>query len=137
MENLEENEAVLLFDGVCNLCNGSVQFIIKHEKSSVLKFAAIQSEAGQKLLSQYNINPEYTNSVILIKEGKVYTESDAVFKTSQFLKFPFSLGRFLVVVPKPIRNFIYRKVAKNRYRWFGKKDSCMIPTPDLRNRFLQ
>ncbi|MFG6496151.1 thiol-disulfide oxidoreductase DCC family protein [Fictibacillus sp. UD] len=137
MENLKGKEAVLLFDGICNLCNSSVQFILKHEKSSVLKFSAIQSEAGQKLLSRYNIDPVHTNSVILIKDGKVYTESDAVFATSQFLKFPFNLGKVLVIVPKPLRNFLYKKVAKNRYRWFGKKDSCMIPTPDLKNRFLQ
>lgn len=129
--------AVLLFDGVCNLCNTSVQFILKHEKRSMLKFSAIQSEAGQRLLSQHKIDPVHTNSVILLMDGKVYTESDAVFTTSQFLQFPFNLGKALMIVPKRFRNFLYRKVANNRYRWFGKKDSCMIPTPELKNRFLQ
>lgn len=137
MRKSKSKDAVLLFDGVCNLCNTSVQFILKHEKRSMLKFSAIQSEAGQRLLSQYRIDPVHTNSVILIKEGKVYTESDAVFTTSQFLRFPFNLGKVLMIVPKPIRNFLYRKVANNRYRWFGKKDSCMIPTSELKNRFLQ
>lgn len=135
--NEEITPAVLLFDGVCNLCNGSVQFILKHEKSEKLKFSAIQSEAGQKLLSQYNINPEQTNSVILISDGVVYTESDAVAKVAEFLKFPYNTGRYMKVVPRQIRNVFYKKVASNRYKWFGQKESCMIPTPDLRNRFLQ
>ncbi|WP_286166446.1 thiol-disulfide oxidoreductase DCC family protein [Bacillus sp. E(2018)] len=130
-------QAVLLFDGVCNLCNGSVQFILKHEKSEKLKFAAIQSEAGRALLSQYNIDPERTNSVILVIDGVVYTESDAVAKVAEFLRFPYNLGRYMKVVPRQIRNVFYKKVASNRYKWFGQKESCMIPTPDLRNRFLQ
>ncbi|MGM0805066.1 MAG: thiol-disulfide oxidoreductase DCC family protein [Bacillota bacterium] len=129
--------AVLLFDGVCNLCNGSVQFILKHEKSEKLKFSAIQSEAGQKLLSQYSIDPEQTNSVILISDEGVYTESDAVAKVAEFLKFPYNTGKYMKVVPRQIRNVFYKKVASNRYKWFGQKESCMIPTPDLRNRFLQ
>ncbi|MED1865772.1 thiol-disulfide oxidoreductase DCC family protein [Fictibacillus nanhaiensis] len=129
--------AVLLFDGVCNLCNGSVQFILKHEKSAELKFSAIQSQAGQRLLAQNNVDPEQTNSVILVQEGKIYTKSDAVVATSAYLKFPYSLGRYLKVVPRQTRDAIYIKVANNRYKWFGKKESCMISTPDLRNRFLQ
>ncbi|MBH0169087.1 thiol-disulfide oxidoreductase DCC family protein [Fictibacillus sp. 18YEL24] len=129
--------AVLLFDGVCNLCNGSVQFILKHEKSEKLKFSAIQSVAGQKLLSQYSIDPEQTNSVILISDEVVYTESDAVAKVAEFLKFPYNTGKYMKIVPRQIRNVFYKKVASNRYKWFGQKESCMIPTPDLRNRFLQ
>ncbi|WP_318243529.1 thiol-disulfide oxidoreductase DCC family protein [Fictibacillus norfolkensis] len=135
--NEEITPAVLLFDGVCNLCNGSVQFILKHEKSEKLKFSAIQSDAGQKLLSQHNIDSEQTNSVILISEGVVYTESDAVAKVAEFLKSPYNMGKYMKVVPRQIRNVFYKKVASNRYKWFGQKESCMIPTPDLRNRFLQ
>ncbi|WP_231887831.1 thiol-disulfide oxidoreductase DCC family protein [Fictibacillus phosphorivorans] len=138
MKSAEEiTPAVLLFDGVCNLCNGSVQFILKHEKSETLKFSAIQSAAGQKLLLQHNIDPEQTNSVILINDGVVYTESDAVAKVAEFLKFPYNTGKYLKVVPRQIRNVFYKKVSNNRYKWFGQKESCMIPTPDLRNRFLQ
>ncbi|MET3726760.1 putative DCC family thiol-disulfide oxidoreductase YuxK [Fictibacillus halophilus] len=138
MENVDDVKgAVLLFDGVCNLCNGSVQFILKHEKNSELKFSAIQSQAGQELLAKYNIDPAQTNSVILIKEDKIYKESDAVAATSLFLKFPYSLGQYLKVVPPQIRNAFYKGVANNRYRWFGQKESCMLPTPNLRNRFLQ
>lgn len=135
--NDKTEEPVLLFDGVCNLCDGSVQFILRHEKNSDLKFAAIQSEAGQKLLSQKGIDPGQIDSVILIKGGKVYTESDAVLNVTKFLRFPYGLCNVLLVVPKPVRNFFYKKVASNRYRWFGKRDSCMMPTPSLKNRFLK
>lgn len=137
MMNDKTEEPVLLFDGVCNLCDGSVQFILRHEKNSDLKFAAIQSEAGQKLLSQKGIDPGQIDSVILIKGGKVYTESDAVLNVTKFLRFPYGLCNVLLVVPKPVRNFFYKKVASNRYRWFGKRDSCMMPTPSLKNRFLK
>jgi predicted DCC family thiol-disulfide oxidoreductase YuxK len=136
-EYRQNNEAVLLFDGVCNLCNSSVQFILKHEKNQNLTFAAIQSEAGKRRLAEHNINPIQTNSVILFKSGQVYTQSDAILKITQFLSFPYSLGKILFVVPKSIRDFFYKKVARNRYRWFGKRDSCMIPTPQLKNRFLE
>jgi predicted DCC family thiol-disulfide oxidoreductase YuxK len=132
-----ESEPVLLFDGVCNLCNSSVQFILKHEKNEQLNFAAIQSEAGDRLLKSYNFDPNQTDSVILIKDNKVYTASDAVLTLTQFLKFPFSLGKLLLVVPNPIRDFFYKKIARNRYKWFGKRESCMIPTPQLRRRFLE
>ncbi|GGB41135.1 thiol-disulfide oxidoreductase DCC family protein [Fictibacillus barbaricus] len=135
--NGKTEDPVLLFDGVCNLCDGSVKFILRNEKNSDLKFAAIQSEAGQKLLSQKSIDPEQIDSVILIKGGKVYTESDAVLNVTKFLRFPYSLCNILRIVPKPVRNFFYKKVASNRYRWFGKRDSCMMPTPNLKNRFLK
>ncbi|RZT21302.1 MULTISPECIES: thiol-disulfide oxidoreductase DCC family protein [Fictibacillus] len=138
MSNLErEYQPVLLFDGVCNLCNSSVQFILKNEKNQNLKFAAIQSEAGEKLLTHFKIDPNETNSVILISGDQVYTASDAVLKVTHHLKFPYSIGKILAVVPKVIRNFFYKKVAQNRYNWFGKRESCMIPTPELRKRFLK
>ncbi|MCM3717610.1 thiol-disulfide oxidoreductase DCC family protein [Fictibacillus phosphorivorans] len=129
--------AVLLFDGVCNLCNSSVQFILKNEKKPDLAFAAIQSEAGKKLLAHYKMDPNETNSVILIANNHVYTESDAVLKVTHHLKFPYSLGKVLFVIPKAIRNFFYKKVALNRYKWFGKRESCMIPTPERKKRFLE
>jgi predicted DCC family thiol-disulfide oxidoreductase YuxK len=138
MSNLKrEYQHVLLFDGVCNLCNSSVQFILKHEKNQNLKFAAIQSEAGEKVLTHFKINPNETNSVILISDDHVYTASDAVLKLTHHLKFPYSLGKILVLVPKAFRDFFYKKVAQNRYNWFGKRESCMIPTPQLRKRFLE
>ncbi|MBY6037266.1 thiol-disulfide oxidoreductase DCC family protein [Fictibacillus nanhaiensis] len=135
--NNNDNGPVLLFDGVCNLCDNSVQFILKHEKNDELRFSAIQSEAGQKLLSDYNIDSEKTDSVIFIHNGQVYAESDAVLHVSSFLKFPFNLGKILLVFPKSWRNFFYKQVAENRYKWFGKKESCMMPTPDVRKRFLE
>ncbi|OOE14645.1 thiol-disulfide oxidoreductase DCC family protein [Fictibacillus arsenicus] len=138
MSDLERGyQPVLLFDGVCNLCNSSVKFILKNEKKHDLKFAAIQSEAGEKLLTHYRIDPNETNSVILISGDHVYTASDAVLKVTHLLKFPYSIGKILVVVPKTIRDFFYKRVAQNRYNWFGKRESCMIPTPQLRKRFLE
>jgi predicted DCC family thiol-disulfide oxidoreductase YuxK len=138
MSNLKrEYQPVLLFDGLCNLCNSSVQFILKNEKNHNLKFAAIQSETGEKLLTHYKIDPNETNSVILISGNHVYTASDAVLKLTHHLKFPYSLGKILVVVPKVIRDFFYKQVAQNRYKWFGKRESCMIPTPQFRKRFLE
>jgi predicted DCC family thiol-disulfide oxidoreductase YuxK len=133
----QNNDPVLLFDGVCNLCHSSVQFILKNEKNHKLKFAAIQSEAGKRLLNHYHIDPNQTNSVILIADNQVFTEFDAVLKLTVFLKFPYSTGKIMFVVPQTIRNFFYKKVAKNRYNWFGKRESCMIPTPNLRKRFLE
>lgn len=134
---IQSNEPVLLFDGVCNLCNLSVQFILKNEKNQKLKFAAIQSEAGKRLLSHYQIDPNQTNSVILIADNLVYTKSNAVLKLTHFLRFPYSSGKLLSAVPITMRNFLYKKVANNRYNWFGKRESCMIPTPQLRKRFLE
>jgi predicted DCC family thiol-disulfide oxidoreductase YuxK len=128
---------VLLFDGVCNLCNRSVQFILKNEKNRVLKFTAIQSSFGKRLLSEYNIDPVQTDSVILVKDGKMYTRSDAVLSVTSYLRFPYRLGRVFVIVPKPLRDLFYKQVARNRYHWFGKRDHCMLPTPELKKRFLE
>jgi predicted DCC family thiol-disulfide oxidoreductase YuxK len=130
-------QPVLLFDGICNLCNSSVQFILKHEKNSELKFAALQSQFGQELLSQYKLTSPKMNSVILVSDGKVYLASDAVIRVCRFLKFPWNLGSVLIVIPRPLRDFFYKKIAKNRYRWFGKKESCMVPSPGRRSRFLE
>ncbi|WP_310259049.1 thiol-disulfide oxidoreductase DCC family protein [Fictibacillus barbaricus] len=131
------HEPVLLFDGVCNLCNSSVQFILKHEKEEKLKFAAIQSESGKELLSHHHIDPTRTDSVIFIENDKVYFMSDAVLTLTRYLNFPWSFSKHFLIVPRSFRDFIYKRIAKNRYRWFGKKDSCMIPTPALRKRFLE
>jgi predicted DCC family thiol-disulfide oxidoreductase YuxK len=132
-----ESKPILLFDGECNLCNLSVQFILKHEKNEELRFAAIQSTAGQEKLAQYNMVRGQLDSVLLIMNGRVYAASDAAILLSDFLKFPWSMGRYLRAVPRPIRNVFYEKIAKNRYRWFGKKDSCMLPSEPLRKRFLK
>ena len=127
---------VILFDGVCNLCNGAVNFVIKRDTISQFKFAALQSEAGQKLLQQYNLPRENFNSFVLIKEGKVYTKSAAALKVCKHLTGLWPILYGFIIVPSFIRNAVYQWIAKNRYKWFGKKQQCMLPTAALKNRFL-
>ena len=127
---------VILFDGVCNLCNGSVQFVIRHDRKKLFRFASLQSESGQQLLQQHQLPQTDFNSFVLIENGKVFTRSTAALKVAQKLSGPVKLLYGFIIVPKFIRDAVYNFISKNRYKWFGKKDSCMIPTPELRNRFL-
>ncbi|MBU9710993.1 thiol-disulfide oxidoreductase DCC family protein [Evansella tamaricis] len=126
---------IILFDGVCNLCTTSVQFIIKRDPEGIFQFASLQSTEGQKLLKRYNINSTM-DSFILIKNEKYYVKSSAALHVAKELRGGWKLLFPLVVIPPPIRNIFYSIVAKNRYRWFGKKEDCMIPTPEIRQRFL-
>ncbi len=133
---ISENQSVILFDGVCNFCNYWVNFIIKHDKQAIFKFASLQSEAGKIMSLKYKIDPSKVDSVILIENNQAYIYSDAAIKIAYQLnsfKWIYFLGK---MTPRIIRDFIYKFVAKNRYNWFGKKSSCMIPTPELKNRFL-
>jgi predicted DCC family thiol-disulfide oxidoreductase YuxK len=132
-----ENNPIILFDGVCNFCNSSVNFVIDRDKKSVIKFAALQSDAGQQLLQQFNLSTSEFNSFIFIEAGKVYTSSTAALKVSKYLTALWPLLYGFIIVPKFIRDGIYKWIAKNRYKWFGKKDQCMIPAPEVRSRFLQ
>lgn len=127
--------AIILFDGVCNLCNNSVQFIIKRDTKYMFSFASLQSDAGQRLLQQHDI-PKNTDSFILIENGKVYDRSTAALRICKHLKGFWKLCYLFIVIPKPIRDCMYQFIAKNRYKWFGTKTACMLPTPDLRKRFL-
>jgi predicted DCC family thiol-disulfide oxidoreductase YuxK len=125
---------VVLFDGVCNLCNASVQFILKHEKNEELKFATLQDDKIQHLLSEYN-NTKIHDSVLLIENGTLYQESDAALRIARYLKF-FRLFYFLIFIPTWVRNPIYRLIARNRYKWFGKREQCMMPDKNVKHRFL-
>lgn len=128
--------SIILFDGVCNLCNSSVNFIIDHDKKNVFRFASLQSDAGQSLLKKFNLNVKDFNSIILVENDKFYERSSAVMKIVR--KFP-GLWKFLylfIIIPPPVRNFVYDIIADNRYKWFGKKDSCRVPTPELKEKFL-
>jgi predicted DCC family thiol-disulfide oxidoreductase YuxK len=126
---------IILFDGECNFCDHSVQFIIKRDKKALHNFASIQSDAGQELIRKYRV-PADIDSIILVKANKCYYHSSAALRICSDLDGGWKLLYCLVIVPKPIRDFFYRIVAKNRYKWFGKKDSCMLPSPDIRKRFL-
>ena len=128
---------VILFDGVCNFCNGAVNFIIQRDKKSLIKFAALQSEAGRKLLQRFNLPTDELSSIILIEDGNVFTQSSAALKLCKYLTGLWPLMYGFIIVPLFIRDGIYKWIAKNRYKWFGKKDHCMIPTQEVRTRFLQ
>jgi len=142
------NEPVVLFDGVCNLCNAAVQFMIDRDSKNVLRFAAIQSEVAAKLLDE-SMGPERAklirdgatgdgdpDTIVLVDGGVAYTHSNAALRIARRLRFPWSWLVVGLVVPRPLRDVIYRWIARNRYRWFGKSDTCRIPTPELRARFL-
>jgi predicted DCC family thiol-disulfide oxidoreductase YuxK len=128
--------AVILFDGVCNFCNGAVNFIIDRDKAGYFKFAPLQSEIGEKLLAENGVDKIETDSVVLLEDGKVYTYSTAALRIARKLDgfWKYSFG--FVVVPRFVRNFFYRLFAKYRYKMFGKQDACMLPTPEIRQRFL-
>ena len=128
---------MILFDGVCNLCNGSVTFILQREREPVFQFASIQSESGKELLEWYGLPSDYNQAVVLIENGKIYLGSTAALKIGQTLKSPWSfLSSLGFIVPKFIRDWVYNQIAVNRYQWFGKRDFCMVPTEKLKARFL-
>ncbi len=124
-----------MFDGVCNFCNDWVNFIIEQDSKNHFKFTPLQSEIAEKLLEKHNINKE-TDSVILIEDGKAYTHSTAALRIARNLDGIWSVFYILLLVPKFIRDFFYKILAKYRYKLFGKKDECMIPTPEIRRKFL-
>ena len=131
-----DKKAIILFDGVCNLCNSSVQFVIKHDRSENFLFAALQSQTGQALLKQYNLPQQGFDSFVLMQNEKVFLKSTAALHVAKQLNGPAKLLYGFIIVPAFIRNAVYNFIAKNRYKWFGKKDSCMMPTPTLQSRFL-
>lgn len=133
---LPENKSLILFDGVCNLCNSSVNFIIKHDPKELFLFASLQSDAAKEILLQLNEEKIKMDSILLIEEGEIFEKSSAALRISKKLNKGFKLLYIFIVLPKPIRNFVYDYIAKNRYKWYGKKDSCMIPTPELKQRFI-
>ena len=131
-----DKKAIILFDGVCNLCNSSVQFVIQHDRSDKFLFAALQSQTGQALLEKYNLPQQGFDSFVLIQNEKVFLKSTAALHVAKQLNGPTKLLYGFIIVPAFIRNAVYNFIAKNRYKWFGKKDSCMMPTPTLQSRFL-
>ncbi len=131
-----DSHPIILFDGICNLCNNAVSFVIKRDKKSVIQFAAIQTDPAKKLLAQFNLPTQSFNSVILIEKGVMYTQSTAVLKICKHLNGLWPLLYGLIIVPTFIRNGTYQWIAKNRYQWFGKQEKCMVPSPELSARFL-
>ncbi|RKD25049.1 thiol-disulfide oxidoreductase [Ammoniphilus oxalaticus] len=129
------NHAVILFDGVCSFCNGSVQFILNRDDADRFRFCSLQSAAGQALLAHYQL-PNDLQSLAVIDAGKVYLQSDAVLRICKQLGGAWKLLYVFRGIPKWARDPVYRMVANNRYRWFGKQETCMIPSPEVRAKFL-
>jgi predicted DCC family thiol-disulfide oxidoreductase YuxK len=127
---------VILFDGVCNYCNSMVNFIIRHDKKKIFRFTPLQSEAGQKILSQFNLPQKKFDSFMLVENNKIYQRSDAALRLYNLLPWTWKWTQLFWIVPGFIRNGVYNIIAKNRYKWFGKKNACMVPAPDVRERFL-
>ncbi len=127
---------LILFDGVCNVCSGSVLFTIKRDARSKLKFASLQSGFGAEQMKKFNLPTSSLNSVLFINKGQLYKKSNAALEIARHLDGMWPALYVFKIVPVFIRDFIYDWIARNRYRWFGKKDECMIPTPDVRARFI-
>lgn len=127
---------VIVFDGVCNLCNGFVQFVIMRDKKKLFKFASLQSVYGQSLMKHFNLNPQVFDTVLLYDGEKVLTRSDAALAVLNGLGGLCKLFVICKALPRPVRDFFYNFIAKRRYKLFGKRETCMVPTPELKDRFV-
>lgn len=137
MLNLPPNKKIILFDGVCNLCNSAVQFVIQHDKKDVFRFVALQSEIGQEILNHIGINQMNIDSIILYEPGVAYYyKSSAALEIAKNLSGFWHLGTIFKIIPTGFSNKIYDYIAKNRYKWFGKMESCMLPTKELQSKFI-
>lgn len=137
IEDIIQNHDIILFDAVCVICNGWAKFLIKYDKKIQFKLVSAQSELGIALLKHYQMSTEHYTTMVVIKDGKLYTESTALLKVIQHLGFPFSLMNAGYFIPRFIRDFLYRLVALNRYKLFGKTDSCLIPSHENKRHFLE
>lgn len=137
MTELPQNKKIILFDGVCNLCNTAVQFIIKHDKKDVFRFVALQSDLGVEITKHIGIDCRKMDSIILYEPGiAYYIKSEAALEIAKNLSGGVAILSIFNILPSSISNKVYDYIAKNRYKWYGKKDSCMIPTPELEAKFL-
>ena len=127
---------VVIFDGVCNLCDHSVKFILNHEADQTLRFTPLQSPAGARLMREFGFDPDDAKTFVLIADGRPYLRSDAAIRISLYLSGAWRLLGAVRFIPRPIRDGLYNVVARNRYRWFGRSETCMVPTPALRARFI-
>jgi len=133
---LSNQNPIVLFDGVCNLCNGTVKFALKQDKKAILRFASLQSEAGKVIMRKYGMDENQLNTFVFVQDDKLFTRSTAALKMFRSFGGLWVLLYVLIIIPKPIRDAVYNFIASNRYRWFGKEEACMIPSPEVRARFL-
>lgn len=131
-----KQQPVILFDGVCNFCNGAVNFVIKRDKKALIQFAPLQSEKGRMFSRQFGFSEEDMKTFLFIEDGRVYTKSTAALRVCRYLGALWPLCYGFIIVPKFIRDGMYNWIAKNRYKWFGKKETCMMPAPEVRTRFI-
>ncbi|MCG1036717.1 thiol-disulfide oxidoreductase DCC family protein [Polaribacter sargassicola] len=137
MIDLPKDKKIILFDGVCNLCNNSVLKVIKHDKNNIFIFSSLQSKTGQEIINNLKIEISKIDSIILYEPGISYDiKSTAALRIMSSFGGFWSLSQVFLLLPEGFRNLVYDYIAKNRYKWFGKKDSCMIPTPELKAKFL-
>jgi predicted DCC family thiol-disulfide oxidoreductase YuxK len=138
MQNLPKDKKIILFDGVCNLCDASVQFIIKQDKKDIFRFVALQSDLGQEIIKHIGLDTKNIDSIILYEPGIAYHyKSEAALEIAKSLGGIFYLGTLFSILPTSFNNYIYDYIAKNRYKWYGKKESCLIPTEELKSKFLE
>ncbi len=135
-EEITSGRPVLLFDGVCNLCNASVLFVIRRDRRSHFRFASLQSEAGQALLERFHLPANEFETFVLVEDGRCFVRSTAALRVVRKLNGLWPFLYVLIVIPGPIRDLLYNFAARRRYRWFGKREACMVPTPEQRSRFL-
>ena len=133
---LPTDRPVILFDGICNLCNSSVRFVLKHDTREQFMFSSLQSDASKKLLLHLNYKIREMNSILLVENGKILEKSDAVLRIASQLRFPLNLAVSFRLLPRKLRDAIYDYVAKNRYKWFGKRVSCTYSMNKYENRFI-
>jgi len=125
----------VLFDGVCNLCNASIDFIIRRDRLGKLHFASLQGVRGRALKQQYAIPAEFTDNIVLIENGEAHHQSTAVLRIARHMNWPWNWTSWLTIIPAPVRDALYMLIARRRYRWFGRRETCRIPTPAERSRF--
>ncbi|RED86369.1 thiol-disulfide oxidoreductase DCC family protein [Cohnella phaseoli] len=128
---------VLLIDGHCNMCHGLAKFVVGRDKRAVFRFASLQSELGRRLLKEGGMPEDALETFVMVDNGKYYTKSTAALRIGRKLGWPWSVAYPAIVVPRFVRDRVYRFVARRRYRWFGRSESCLLPTPDMRSRFLE
>ena len=138
IDQVPKGKKLILFDGVCNLCNSSVLYVIKRDKNDTFMFAPLQSDIGNRIINEFNIDTLETDSILLFDPiaYKVHNKSTAALHIAKALTFPTSLMAVFFIIPTFVRNWVYNYIAKNRYKWYGTKASCMIPTPELQSKFM-
>jgi predicted DCC family thiol-disulfide oxidoreductase YuxK len=133
---MEKDHDIILFDGICNLCNGAINFIIARDPENRYRFAALESHIAQELLAKYRIDPNKIDSIVLVRDGEAFAKAGAALRIAKGMSGAWPLLYGLIIIPRFIADAVYDFIAKNRYKWFGKKESCMIPTAELKSKFL-